>query len=500
VSLPITRTVRPLASRDTTAGSLTIALVLLLLTSLAVEAVDGATTTSWAVIFLPALFTVACMWAGIRIVTRRAADAWTPLPWWLFTSAAYFGIGTLASSLGSDDSLSYMAAFFEVDDVLILRTLSLNIAGLVAVLVGFRFAGNLQGLSEMVSRLRPRHRSELFWIRLFAWIGMPVFFLLKVPAAFGLFETLVVAESVMILVTFYVAALALLAGMVARGKATALPWLLLLGGAHAVGSLLMFSKLEYILLGLGVLLGIYRVRRRVIELGVGCALLLIIYLVSLPLVNFGRETTRSDGSTASRAAATSEFLSGGRLQDSDSGVQSWWTRLCYVPIQAFVMLEYENGRTGGTFDTLTYALIPRVLWPGKPLVTQGDRLTFLVNGSTTSMSAPTVVGECYWAGGWWLVAVGGFFIGVLQRLARELIAGSIEAGNVGIVPFALVLVRMGLRPDDYFVSTWIASLPVVILFLVFVGILSSFRWSQPRAVRRDPALALLTGSRITRLR
>lgn len=478
MSLPLRRSVQPRASRDTTTGPLTIALVLLLLTGLAVQAVDSPTSTAWAVIFLPALFTIACMWGGVRMVTRRAADVWTPLPWWLFTSAAYFGAGTLASSLGSGESLSYMAAFFGVDDVLILRTMLLNIAGLVAVLVGFQFGGNLRGLSGTVSRLQPRQRSEMFWIRVFAGIGVPVFFLLKIPSAFGLFGTFVVPESVIILVTFYVAALALLAGLVARGQATAMPWLLVLGGAHAVGSLLMFSKLEYILLGLAVLLGIYRVRSRVIELGVGIALLVIVYLVSLPLVTFGRETTRSDGSTVSRAAAVGEYFRGGRLQELDSGVQTWWTRLCYVPIQAFVMLEYDGGRPGGTFDTLKYAFIPRVLWRDKPLVTQGDRLTFLVNGSTTSMSAPTVIGECYWAGGWWLVAVGGVSIGVLQRLARELIARSIEAGNVGIVPFALVLVRMGLRPDEYFVATWIASLPVVMLFLLFVGILSSFRWSQ----------------------
>jgi hypothetical protein len=471
---------------DESTTPITIALVLLLVGSFGVQVLGSVQAIGWAVVLIPALFAIVCFWGAATLLLRRQADMWTPLPWWLLTAGIYYGLGTLASALASEDSISMMSEFFDAGEIVILRTIQLNLVGLVAVLVGYRF-GNYRSVANLGRKLQPIPRTEGFWIAAFLAIGMPVFFLLKIPAAFGMFETLVVPESLMVLVTFYVAALALMAGLIAGGRTGLIGLFLILFAGHAWGSLLMFSKLEYVLLLLGILLGICRVRKSLYGLAGGLAVLVAVYLVSVPFVDFGRDNTRSQGSTESRTAAAADFASGGYLDDSaDEGVQRWWTRLDYVPAQGFVMQEFDNGRPGGTFDTLAYAFVPRMLWAGKPFVTQGDRMTYLVNGSTTSMSSPTVVGECYWAGGWWLVVLGGFFVGLVQRFSRELISPAIESGNVGLIPFALVMVRMGLRPDDYFVATWIASLPVLVLVLVFLRWMSFMQGSGSTTVAVRP--------------
>lgn len=63
-----------------------------------------------------------------------------------------------------------------------------------------------------------------------------------------------------------------------------------------------------------------------------------------------------------------------------------------------------------------YAVVPRLLWPSKPVADYGLWFTRAAYGSDgVSATGMGIIGNLYYVGGWLAVFVGFFFVGVLQR-------------------------------------------------------------------------------------
>ena len=58
-------------------------------------------------------------------------------------------------------------------------------------------------------------------------------------------------------------------------------------------------------------------------------------------------------------------------EGTGGNVQGWWTRLCYSNAQAFCIRAHDAGINGNTFELILPAIVPRVLWPDKPIMTPG---------------------------------------------------------------------------------------------------------------------------------
>lgn len=92
-------------------------------------------------------------------------------------------------------------------------------------------------------------------------------------------------------------------------------------------------------------------------------------------------------------------------------------RLDLASVQGFLIEEFDSGRRGTSLDKFWHNLIPRVLWPAKPVMTShGNNLSgkyFDDPGQKSSSMAPSYVGEAYWNFGIWGVLVVSTYLGVL---------------------------------------------------------------------------------------
>lgn len=158
-------------------------------------------------------------------------------------------------------------------------------------------------------------------------------------------------------------------------------------------------------------------------------------------------------------------------------------RFGIMPIQAFLIYRHDTGLPGDSLNDAWQALIPRILWPDKPIIgdVAKDVDAIYFNADRPSLLAPSYSGEAYWNYGWlgvilvsillglevgWLtrqwnlfVAEGLRRIGVLMISTRALFAVFwVETGIVGsyVGGFVTILVLI-------LITNWVvASLfPVV---------------------------------------
>ena len=127
------------------------------------------------------------------------------------------------------------------------------------------------------------------------------------------------------------------------------------------------------------------------------------------------------------------------------------------------------------------ALIPRVLWRDKPLITPGMNFNILMGGSSESNNAPGVLGEGYWYGGWLgLLVVGlyaGMFLGVVDRVSTEVI--SCRAWI--FMPLVFIGIKSGFRIDGWFSMEFLFGSVWYVLFAVSMFYFSAFYLTMARA-------------------
>jgi len=158
-------------------------------------------------------------------------------------------------------------------------------------------------------------------------------------------------------------------------------------------------------------------------------LALLYFLIIAPTVNRARRESLARGETKSDhllAAFSNVDFSTVSLTDTENiGKQlELFLGRQFDPIAAAYLVgrvEGEGYQMGATMQYATYAFIPRVLWPGKPNVSQGDWFNRYVGAAPGTSLGITAVGELYWNFGVPGVVVGMFLLGcgfgILWRMA-----------------------------------------------------------------------------------
>lgn len=142
---------------------------------------------------------------------------------------------------------------------------------------------------------------------------------------------------------------------------------------------------------------------------------------------------------------------------------------------------YSNGRE---LAYLAWAVIPRLIWKDKPLVSRGEWFTsetgFSMNEETaTTSTGMTSPGELYWNFGWIGVAMGMAFLGyLLSRLLWRLALPDPRASLVAMLPYAHVLGNFMLYQDSEAGSSLLNIVQAYIVFAVLAQIVHSVRLSQ----------------------
>jgi hypothetical protein len=379
----------------------------------------------------------------------------------LLDSAVYFGFGPLLYSFGSAPSVRFAETFFPVTAGELARANTLNILGVFITCAVFRaFARPIRRNS-----LRPLFADRLQLRRailVFTLIGLGSTYLFILPYELGIL-TFTLSGSLYNLRVFTYMALFLMAYALGssahrtRGIGPLFIGTLLL---HVVPTLLTFAKTP-VVLALGAAAGgWFLARPRVRVMLMSIALLAAAYLYLVPYMSGGRHLMGG----VSTAVGLAERANIARESGADLGgiaretYQLWWVRLNYAPNQTFAMREYDDGRPGSTLATLPYLVVPRILFPGKPIVTNvGNEFNRLISGNAYSSSSPTTYAEGYWNGGWSVFVLVSCYLGFLfAKLTNGTLRG-LSAADFRWLPMAYFGVFMGARIDAWFVETYAGS-------------------------------------------
>lgn len=422
-----------------------------------------ATQMDW---LLPAVLGIACF-AAVFAMIPIPGLLLSPLPWFLLTYGLYFGIGPAIYPVLSVDAKAYLDAFFQFSDYWARKTNVLNIVGLIVVLVSFSLVSGDRGAGGS-SPVRSPALAERLEKRVLV-LCLLVGYGLKALNPPGAPDSAAYVSGVLgSLENLAWAALALLAYFVARGE-WKLMWIfvpvLALEAKLAVESL---SKLEILTVGMFVFAGVLWARpsRSLLAIAVGGAVFVLAAIQ--PLVSLGRLAQRGTGATVSAGDLVAvvrrspDLLNELESRASSSGL----TRISYGPSQAFAMDRYDRGLTGDTFRGILFVYIPRVVWPGKPIMTPGAAFNDLALGNPQSQSAPGAMAEAYWNGGWPYVVLAAVFIGALFGGFSRYLLPAISAGDARWVPAASVMMITARGPDMWFVANFVGSLSYTVLMLV----------------------------------
>jgi hypothetical protein len=243
-----------------------------------------------------------------------------------------------------------------------------------------------------------------------------------------------------------------------------------------------------------------RLRRWIPALAVG--LVLFYFGAVAPVVAMARNTPLQPGqnpavhllSTASLAFSGVSYA--GQEVDTRQRhtagyqVQRFLNRMFDPLPLGFVMAETRShGFLGGSsFERLAYALVPRVLWPDKPVVSQGAWFAVYLGfaeseQTTTSVWGITAAGELYWNFGIPGLVLGMLLIGAIMGGLWSMAGADPRRKPVRMLLYTIVMLNIVNMETAVTVLVWAA-----LLFLLFRFAFLGLRLI-PRARRRNVVLA-----------
>lgn len=413
---------------------------------------------------LPAALGALCAVGTWRLVRITPAFL-TGMPWFLLTFGFYYGFGAVMYSFAPIEVRDYVDVMFPVDAAWLRTTNVLNAVGFAVVSLAF-FGG-----MSLPARPRPvtlDSEYEIAVAQRTMWVCLVIGYLARLAirgqdptgaSGGGMIKSL---ENLILV------ALALLCFLVARGRRRYL-WLLVpLAGVELYLTFVMLMKSDVMTVGLFMFLGLFWAKPSRKLLVGGAAAGIATYLLLAPIIQLGR-AIRWDlgGDISSKELLANAVSSTDAFESVASRPASYpWTRVMSANAEAFAMSQYDAGLPGKSYEMAGYMFIPRALWPDKPIITPGVVFNEAALGSSTSASAPGVLGEAYWNGGWAYVVMSAIYVGFFLAIFTRIVTSCLVGGDSRILPAATLVVVIACRPDAWFAASFIGTVPILIVFIV----------------------------------
>lgn len=461
----------------------------------------------------PAVLGLAATVAGFQLLRRRPDAVWTPHAWFLLAVVAFYSVGPLLHSVAGSETLRLASSLYQVSADELLRTNLLDAVGVACVLLGMRIVPDL---SVLIRRFQHRRRnagvrrgvgagerrtSAVGSPRIGAGVAAAFFlvvggilkYLVILPARFGMVDW-TVPGVVWNLGRLHLLGIAVLAYVVTRGDRRWRVPLAVLWAVQVMVAVLLFSKLELLLSIALPALGAYAAHRSVRRL-IGWAVLATAVYISVPqFVLYGREQVyRRSGNIdraglVERAEIVRTWLARGMpsLDERAAPATIAWARLDYAPVQAFAMKRYDDGYPGETLRYAGIVLMPRLLWPDKPVTTDlGVDFYELITGRRTTHLGLGLFGEGYWNLGWPGVVVLGLFTGLVFAVVSRLAASWMRRREFLYLPSVVLGIQMGaVGTTASFANSVVGAFALLVLYAVvaslLVRLLRSFRGFRHR--------------------
>lgn len=441
-------------------------------------------TWNW---ILPMVILGCCVWTALKLTRRWPMALWTPLFWFVVITGSMCGFAPLFFTWGNPLLQQWVTASFPMTPEEFWRTHVLNLVGSLSVLVSAWIVCRLlppvscsaEGFAASVRLARARRAAILFLV-----LGAPVRYLWGVPAIFGLLDA-PLPQTIYVLGQFVYLAI-LMCGFLsihAGGR-----WRLLFVALVATElgvAMLTFSKFSVVITVLMATLGRYLGTRRISTLVWAAGLTLGAYVAYSPLVGPGRAAltnltgTFQKGTVRQRVEVLASVLrpESREVTDDPTFHGQWWARLGYAPIQVYVLRLYDTGMPGSSFGLWYAALVPRLVWPAKPRITDvANDFNEMVFGNRDSAMSATIYAEGYWNGGWPMVVVLAGYVGALLAILSR--AGLLFMGREDwiFLPCVLAGIMMALSIDNWFVASFVG--PAAAYFAYYLVLLAAQRTAR----------------------
>lgn len=420
--------------------------------------------------------------SGVLIAKLARVDksgiVFSPVAWLLVAYFVYYGIGALFHVYAGDEAIAISDTFFAISELELSRANILNTVGLAVTLTAFSAFGVFQ-------RRKTRQESFaepelLFFGVLFGVIGGCFLMLTTVLRATygrdfimpGIFYSLTGFANASIFILTYL--------HFRKVSSSRLPLIILslFFGAFAVASLM---KQQVIELGIAFFLGRFAARPSIRFVAVTVVAGILTLPVLQAVTTFGRIVTWTEEKTTTSlteivgAVSLDEWSTYSEVAQQ-RGLTEIWRRLSQSPSQVFAMNAYDSGLEGESFSTILWILVPRIFFPEKPIITQGEEFTTLVLGDNLAGgTGPGFFGEGYWNFGWAGVIFVAVVLGMLLSIFNQLNLYWVETKQFVYAPIIFMALKFGYRPDDWFVATTFSSVVIMTCFYFILKALVSVK-------------------------
>ncbi len=483
-----------------------------LLASLAVH-LSGA--ASAAVVLVPNLiFLIGSVLTFLALAKR--GQTLLPITWYVLGGGIFFGFGVIAGGLNASEwsARLYGGSTGHLVQANLLNSTSVAVVLVVALLV----LGLGRRENDTVSPAETKSEQHEMLTKIFPYLllGSSIVVLVKFvffPIVHGL-----LLRSFLDKAYFFLPSCFLLFGFLLKSLPPRIIFLSgLLMACEVFNGLISFNKSQMLMPMAAYFVGLWTCGRNYRFILSNLIFFVVVFWLINPMVSVGRhhkkyhpienslterigilqdyvmrKAARTEGSIVQPAAEKPEIDLSGHLTNLDRA-KAVGARFDVASIQGYLIKEYDAGRPGNSLSNAWAVLVPRFIWPDKPVITRvGNELNakyFNDPGQISSSIAPTYSAEAYWNYGTSGAVVVSIYLGVcfgfLSRLAVRAQAGRDPAYLFVAFPalFSAAFV------ESWIVSTYIGGMAVIVLsyFVASFSITLARRFFSIRA--RSPASA-----------
>lgn len=438
----------------------------------------------------PILLTVIIASGTWSLITRLPAAVWSSIFAARLAAIAFLGIGSLMPFVLDEFSRDYMYSLYPYTDLEAAKVNTIFTMGMLLLLTTMKVTSMLwPAPAAKIAPIRFSENSTLKLGVLFFALGTAYTLLVDLPIQLGV-RSMVIPGSV---AQAFSALSAVGAFMIAlwsfKRKGSAYVAILLPLTVALLLSVIALSKTTFMLPLLMVSIAFLMTGiswRRVL-------LLVLVFSATLaitqPMINYGR---------LARSAAYGQEP-GGNISERIGYALGYWRgepiaaltqdpssfiRLNYLSPATFIVTQYDNGRPSDVIQNGFSALVPRAIWPDKPIISSlGSDLYTMITGNSGSALGATLFADLYWNFGWLglllIIPIGVYFwwASCVSRII-------VQAGDWLTMPFVFLAFLIGTSLDSSFVLSFFAPIVSSLIGYVALKFISSIAAAQ---IRRSKA-------------
>jgi len=373
----------------------------------------------------PILFSASLITACYRMVIKSSFTLWAPLLWYRVAVVTYFGIGSTVPAFVNDSTRDLLANFYSYfpNDlaklslvVTVFHVIVIGVAKISFVAINDTRQSSNHGVGEM-GFIHPSNFSMGVFGAVFLAVGMIVNLFMTLPASLGIYTvpgygSLANLSLGSLLGYFFLTVWSL------ENKSNWLYGTMAFALLESLMGIILMTKFVTLFPIVMVGIGFVFHKTNKFRLVAFAATMIFLFTTLAPIVGYARNTLQKYYSGSATIAQTYEIYASyfNRTDSLDAygDVQDGWMRLSYATAGTFAINQYDRDLPGNSYRYITVVLIPRILYPSKPNITDVSReFTQAVNGNYDSSSSAGIPAESYWNLGWWGPILVGIFLGVI---------------------------------------------------------------------------------------